>query len=81
MQAGEAGHQVQLGRPGVAYVDRIELRASFVRGQDVVRADPLGDRIVHGRFDLHVVHDHVRHAEALAAIEPSDVGDECLEDE
>src|SRR5207249_11483908 len=81
VQGCETCHQIQLGGPGVAYVDRIEARASFIRHHDVVRADSLGDRVVQGRFQLHVAHAHVRHADALASVEACDVGDERLEHE
>src|SRR6185503_20980134 len=63
-QAGQARHQIELRRPRVADVDRVQLRAA-VGDDDLVRVHLLGDGVVDAAFQMHDVAAHVGHAHAL----------------
>src|SRR5947209_11734273 len=73
-QPGHARHQVQLGRPRVADLDRVQLDAA--RGDDdVVRAHALGNGVMDTGLEIDRLGAEVGHADALAVREAGQIRD------
>jgi heme-degrading monooxygenase HmoA len=78
-QASLLGHQLQFAGPGVPQRHRPQAGALPVEGDDL-RGDPLLRHIVAGQLEDHAVFGHRSPLDALAPVEPGQVGDEAFDD-
>lgn len=79
-QASLLSHQFQFAWPGVPERPGPQVCALPVDGDDL-GGDPLPRRVVAGQFDNHGIFGHRSRLDALAPVEPGQVGDEAFDDE
>jgi len=78
LEAGQAGHQVQLGWPGIPELDEVEVY-TLVREHYMLPHHSLLHGIVHGDFKVDEARLHLTSLHPLAPVKPGEIGDKGFE--